>query len=278
MRRELGVSQRRVSRVLGVARSTLRYEAVSPERDAVLGSELRRLAAAHPRYGYRRMTAILQEQGWKINRKRVARVWRAEGLRIVVRRKRLRALGRAEHGCDRRKSQAPHEVWSVDFVADRTADGRSVRVLAVIDEWTRQCVLLAARRSWVAGEVRHALLGAMKAYQAPRHLRADNGTEFTAKLVRAGLIEAGVGTLYIAPGSPWQNGYQESFNGKLRDELLNLEVFDSLDETRRVLEQWRKEYNDERPHSALGYVAPAVYAARGEVSGSASPRRTPLPA
>jgi len=278
VQRELGVSERRVCRVLGQPRSTHRYRPVRPQHDAALGAELRRLAAAHPRYGYRRMAALLREEGWKVNRKRVARVWRREGLRIVPRRKRLRALGRVEHGCDRRKPQGPHDVWSVDFVADRTSDGRSVRVLAVIDEWTRQCVLLAARRSWVAGEVRAALLGAMKAYGAPTHLRADNGGEFTAKLVRSGLADAGVGTLYIAPGSPWQNGYQESFNGKLRDELLNLEVFDGLNEARRVLEQWRKEYNEERPHSALGYVAPAVYAARGLASGSATPRRTPVPA
>lgn len=228
----------------------------------MLRARLRELAAAHPRYGYRRMTALLRQEGHAVNRKRVRRLWRLEGLKVRRKLHRRRARGASANSCVRRRSKAAHDVWSVDFVFDRTSDGRGVKIVAVLDEHTRQCVALHGARSLVAGDVREVLRRAMAAYGVPRRLRCDNGSELAAKSLQESLAGLKVKTLFIAPGSPWENGYQESFNGKLRDELLDLEVCDTLVEEQALLDAYRDHYNHRRPHSALGYVAPAVFAAR----------------
>ena len=256
------VSQRRACRVVSQPRCTQRYRPRRREADEVLSRRLLDLAASHPRYGYRRMTALLRQEGYEVNRKRVRRLLRRAGLKVARVLHRRRARGASDNSCQRARSQHPHDVWCVDFLFDRTSDGRAVKIVAVLDEHTRQCVALRAARSLVAGDVREVLRQAMAEYEAPRRLRCDNGSELTASSLQAALAALHVRTLFIAPGSPWENGYQESFNGKLRDELLDLEVCDTLREEQALLDGWREHYNHRRPHSALGYLAPVVFAAR----------------
>jgi transposase InsO family protein len=261
---EHGLSERSACLLTGQPRSTQRYRTVEPvEEERSVRQQIRELAAEHPRYGYRRITALLRAEGRVINLKRVRRLWRAEGLQVLGGRRKRRRLGQGANSCVRRRAERRGHVWSMDFIQDATADGRRFRLLGVVDEWTRECVCLDARRSWVSGEVRASLAAAMQAYGVPEHVRCDNGTEYTAAIVREALAEMGVETLYIEPASPWQNGYGESFFARLRDELLSLEVFGTLREARVLSESWRREYNQERPHSSLGYLAPAVFAERG---------------
>ena len=207
------------------------------------------------------MTALLRQEGHEVNRKRVRRLLRLEGLKVARVLHRRRARGASDNSCQRARSQHPHDIWCVDFLFDRTYDGRGVKIVAVLDEHTRQCVALRAARSLVSGDVRETLKKAMAEYEVPRRLRCDNGSELTARSLQGALAALQVRTLFIAPASPWENAYQESFNGKLRDELLNLEVCDTLREEQALLDGWRDHYNHRRPHSALGYVAPAVFAA-----------------
>jgi len=208
------------------------------------------------------MTALLRQEGFRVNLKKVRRLWRLEGLKVRRKLHRKRAKGMSSNSCRVAPSSFPHDVWCVDFVHDRTSDGRGVKIVAVLDEYTRQCVALHAARSLVAGDVREVLRGAMAAYAVPRRLRCDNGSELASRSLQRALSELKVRTLFVAPASPWENAYQESFNGKLRDELLDLEVCDTLIEERVLLERFRDHYNHRRPHSALGYVAPAAFAAR----------------
>jgi len=235
---------------------------------------MRALSSRHPRFGYRRIAALLRAEGFEVNSKRVQRLWRLEGLAVPRRQRKRRRLGDAAAGCARLVAVARNDVWSMDFVADRTSDGRALRILVVLDEHTRLCVAVFAARSIVGGDALQALVAAMRRYGVPRHVRCDNGPEFVGRTLREGLAALGVGTLYIEPGSPWQNGHVESLNGRLRDELLRREDFDTLEEAAALLEQWRVEYNTRRPHSALGYLTPAAFAARAG-AGSAPLRRLP---
>ena len=228
------------------------------------------LAKERRRYGHRRVAALLRAEGWRVNNKRVRRLWRREGLKIPRRVKKKRRLGHDGNGCTRRRATRPNEVWSYDFVFDQTADGRRLKILPVVDEFTRECLVMLVGRRLTAGDVIKALARAAVRRGMPEHLRSDNGPEFIAKEVRAWLAREGTGTLYIEPGSPWENAYSESFNSRLRDELLNGELFSSEKEAVVLLEQWRRAYNDERPHSSLGYVAPAVFARRCVQAGSAA--------
>jgi transposase InsO family protein len=268
------VSERRACRALGVARASCRYRPRGLERDRQLVRRMRALSSRHPRYGYRRIWARLREEGFAVNRKRVQRLWRQEALAVPRKQLKRRRLGAAEAGCAQRRASGRNDVWSMDFVADRTSDGRALRILTVLDEHTRLCVALTAARSIVGGDVLQALLAAMRRYGVPRHVRCDNGPEFVGRTLRQGLAALGVGTLYIEPGSPWQNGHVESLHSRLRDELLRREDFDGLRDAAALLKDWRVHYNTRRPHSALGYLTPAAYAARAG-AGSAPLRRLP---
>jgi putative transposase len=256
----MDLSQRRVCKALGVARSLVRYEPRLPAKDGGLVARMHELAKQHPRYGYRRVAALLRAEGWRVNDKRVRRLWRQQGLKIPRRVKKKRRLGHAGNGCTRRRATRMNEVWSYDFIFDQTADGRPLKILPIVDEFTGECLVMLVGRSLAARDVIKALAKAASQRGMPEHLRSDNGPEFIALAVKRWLQEVGTATLYIEPGSPWENAYSESFNSRLRDELLNGELFSSEKEAAVLLEQHRRAYNEERPHSSLGYVAPAVFA------------------
>jgi transposase InsO family protein len=215
------------------------------------------LTTQYGRYGYRRITALLRQEGFMVNHKRIERLWRQEGLKVPARQSKRGRLWLNDGSCVRRRPEYPRHVWSYDFLSDRTADGRPFRVLAVIDEYTRECLALVVRRNLSSEDVLETLTDLFVSRGTPVYLRSDNGPEFTATAVRSWLIRLDVQTLFIEPGSPWENGYVESFNGKLRDELLEREIFYTLAEAQVLIERWRVHYNQHRPHSSLGYRPPA---------------------
>ena len=215
------------------------------------------LASRFGRYGYRRITALLRRAGWDVYHKRVERIWRREGLKVPARQPKRGRLWLNDRSCVRLRPEKPNHVWAYDFVLVRTHNGRPVRLLTVIDEYTRGCLAIRAQRSIRSADVIETLAGLMADRGVPEHIRSHNGPEFTARAVREWLAGVGAGTLYIEPGSPWENGYVESFNSKLGDELLNREVFCTLLEVQVLTEQYRQTYNRIRPHSSLGYQPPA---------------------
>jgi putative transposase len=215
------------------------------------------LASCYGRYGYRRITALLRRDGWNVNVKRVGRIWRQEGLKVPRKQPKRGRLWLNDGSCVRRRPEYKDHVWSYDFVAARTSDGRAIRLLPIIDEYTRECLSIQVARNFRSTDVLDRLADLFLQRGEPEFIRSDNGPEFTSKALRKWLEDVEVKTLYIEPGSPWENGYIESFNGKLRDELLNREVFDTLWEAQVLVERWRKEYNTIRPHSSLGYRPPA---------------------
>ena len=215
------------------------------------------LAAEYGRYGYRRVTALLNAEGWNVNHKRVERIWRQEGLKVPQKQQKRRRLWLNDTASTRLRPVRENHVWSYDFVHDRTHDGRAYRILVVIDEFTRECLAMVCARRLNSDAVIHALTELFCSRGRPQYIRSDNGAEFTANAVRRWLGSLEVAPLYIEPGSPWENGYVESFNGKLRDEFLNLERLYTLKEAQVLIEQWRKYYNTKRPHSSLGYRPPA---------------------
>jgi putative transposase len=242
---------------MGQSRSTQRYEPIIKADEELLRGEIVRLAREYGRYGYRRITALLRWEGWPINHKRVERIWREEGLKVPQKQPRRARLWLGDGSCVRLRPTHRNHVWSYDFLADRTHDGRAVKILTVIDEYSREALGIVAARRIKSDDVLDCLTGLFVKYGPPEHIRSDNGSEFTAKAVRGWLGRIGVKTLFIEPGSPWENGYNESFNGKLRDELLNGEIFYTLKEAKVMIERWRQEYNTVRPHSSLGYRPPA---------------------
>jgi putative transposase len=231
------------------------------------------LVKEHPRFGYRRVWALLRQEGFRVNRKRVYRLWRQQGLKVPRRQKKRRRLGHGGNGCVRRRAQGRDPVWAWDFIRDRTASGKPLKWLSVVDEYTRECVALEVGRSMTAARVVEILAGVIRGRGAPVHIRSDNGPEFIAREIREGLGEAKVGVLYIEPGAPWENGYCESFHARLRDELLEREEFGSLLEARVLAASWREAYNHKRPHSALGYRTPAEFAKSCPRADSAALRR-----
>ena len=266
IRKHFNMSQRRVSRALDLPRSSLRYAPVVRDEQAALARRIEELAGAHPRFGYRRIWALLDREGWSVNLKAVRRLWRVSGLKIA--RPRATPRPRRPHGqdanaCHLRPSRGKDDVWTWDFIFDRTSDGRSLKWLSLVDEYTRECLALEARRGMTAEEIRVILVGVAAQRGGPPHrVRSDNGPEFAAEVVRSWLEGAGSGALYVAPASPWQNGYAESFHSKLRDEFLDREEFENEPQARALGALWKEEYNTERPHSSLGYQTPAEYAAR----------------
>jgi len=253
----LNVSERRVCKVLGQYRSTQRHVVVVKSDEDALTAQIVELASRYGRYGYRRVTGLLRRAGWKVNKKRVERIWRREGLKVPARQPKRGRLWFNDGSCVRLRPESPNHVWEYDFVADRTHEGKVYRMLTVIDEFTRECLAIVVGRRINSHDVLYILADLFIRRGIPAHIRSDNGPEFCAKAVREWLMRLGVGTLFIEPGSPWENGYIESFIGKLRDELLNREIFYTLKEARILIEQWRRHYNGVRPHSALGYRPPA---------------------
>jgi putative transposase len=247
----------RACRVLALPRSTLRYVPRIADDEEALREQIVALATQYGRYGYRRITVLLQWDGWWVNHKRVERIWRQEGLKVPKRQPKRKRLWLNDGSCIRLRPEHRNHVWTYDFVHERTHDGRPVRLLTVLDEYTRQCLAIRVKRSLKSHDVLSTLGKLFVRHGTPQYIRSDNGSEFTANDVREWLKRLDVGTLYIEPGSPWENGYIESFNGKLRDELLNREIFMTLHEVQVLVERWRQEYNQRRPHSSLGYRPPA---------------------
>ncbi|NCZ97033.1 IS3 family transposase [bacterium] len=267
------VTERRACRVLGQARNTQRRKACVADDEPQLVKRIVWMAREYGRYGYRRITALLRAEGWCVNHKRVERIWRQEGLKVPARQPKRRRLWLGDGSCIRLRPTHRNHVWSYDFVMDRTADGRSFRMLTIVDEFTRECLAIDVARKLTSEDVLERLSDLFVRRGVPDHIRSDNGSEFTAKRVREWLERVGVKTLYIELGSPWENGYVESFNGKLRDELLTREVFDTLLEAKVLIERWREAYNTVRPHSSLGYRPPAPESRRPCPLASATPQQ-----
>jgi transposase InsO family protein len=228
-------------------------------------ADITALATRYGRYGYRRITALLNERGWQVNHKRVERIWRQEGLKVPKKQPKRGRLWLNDGSCIRLRPEYKDHVWSYDFITARTADGKAFRMLTIIDEYTRECLAILVERRLTSEDIIDQLFSLFILRGIPDHIRSGNGPEFTAKAVRKWLERLGVKTLFIEPGSPWENGYIESFNGKLRDELLNREIFTTLIEAKVLIADWRKEYNQVRPHSAKGYKPPAPEAKTLEI-------------
>ena len=251
------ISERRACRVLGQPRSTQRREPYLPDDEPRLVKRMIELATQYGRYGYRTIWGILCLEGWKVNHKRIERLWRREGLKIPKKQPKRRRLWLNDGSCVRLRPRYKDHVWSYDFVQDRTSDSRSFRMLVIMDEYSRECLSIDVARRLNSEDVLERLSDLFIQRGTPDYIRSDNGAEFTAKKVRKWLERVDVKTLYIEPGSPWENGYVESFNGTLRDQLLNGEIFDTLLEAKVLIERWRRQYNTIRPHSSLGYQPPA---------------------
>lgn len=279
------MTERRACAVVGQHRSTQRKRPYGRADEDALTGDIIRLASRYGRYGYRRITALLRSDGWHVNAKRVERIWRREGLKVPRKHPKRGRLWLNDGSCVRLRAERPGHVWSYDFVMDRTHDGRAFRMLTVIDEFTRQSLAIHVDRKLTSESVLDCISDLFVRHGPPEHIRSDNGAEFTAQAVRDWLNRLGVKTLFIEPGSPWENGYNESFNGKLRDELLNTEIFHTLKEAKVLIERWRQHYNTIRPHSSLGYRPPApeailprpavqVYATLQPAQQGCNPRQT----
>jgi transposase InsO family protein len=254
-----GLSERRACAVVGQSRSTQRYEREVPSDEERLREAIRGKAKERPRFGSRRVTTLLREDGWQVNHKRVERIWREEGLRVPQKQRKRRRLGHSANGIVHHRPEAPNHVWSYDFISDQTEDGRRLKIFELLDEFTRRVFSLEAGRSFRSGDVIEVLERMVAEHGAPAFIRSDNGPEFIAMAIRKWLADSGIETLYIAPGSPWANGYTESFNSRLRDEFLDRELFTSLREANVLLEEHRRDHNERRPHSAHGQRTPDVF-------------------
>jgi transposase InsO family protein len=261
VQKSLGVSQRRACLLLEQPRRTQYYQPRQRDDEGKLVQRMLELVRVHPRYGYRRIWAMLRSEGWRVNRKRIWRLWKQQGLKVPQKRHKRRRLGTRGNGILRYRARQKNQVWAWDFIFDRTSNGRSLKWLSIVDEYTRECLALEVGRTMTARDVIDVLMELVQTRGIPQHIRSDNGPEFIATAIRWWLGKSGIGTLYIEPGSPWENGYAESFHARLRDELLDLEVFETVAEARMLATQWRLEYNHRRPHSSLGYVTPAAFAA-----------------
>jgi transposase InsO family protein len=256
-REKYALSERTACRIVGQPRGTQRYVPTARPDEDELTRNLVYLASEYGRYGYRRVTALLNEGGIEVGKDRVQRIWRREGLKVPKKQPKRGRLWLNDGSCIRLRPEYPNHVWSFDFVETQTHDGRRIRLMTLIDEFTRKCLAIRVARRINAIGVIETLADAMLFEGLPTYIRSDNGPEMVAKVLREWLTGLGTRNLYIEPGSPWENGFCESFNGKLRDECLNGEIFYSLKEAKVVIEKWRIHYNTKRPHSALGYRPPA---------------------
>lgn len=254
---QLGISERRACQTLNQHRSVQRYTAQPRDDEDALTAAIITLASRYGRYGYRRIAALLRHAGWRVNDKRVERIWRREGLKVPQKQPKRRRLWFNDGSCIRLRPEYPDHVWAYDFVMDQTHDGKAFRMLTIVDEYSRESLAIVTERKLKSADVIDALAELFIDRGPPAHIRSDNGPELCSEAVRSWLERLKVGTLFIEPGSPWENGYNESFNGKLRDELLNGEIFYTLKEAQILIEEWRKHYNTIRPHSSLGYRPPA---------------------
>ena len=278
MRRELHVSERRACAALGQHRSTQRKTSQGRDDEERLTADIVELARQYGRYGYRKIAELLRATaGWVVNDKRVERIWRREGLKVPAKQPKRGRLWLANGSCVRLRPEHRNHVWSYDFVEDRTHDGRKYRMLNVIDEFTHECIAIRVSRRLKAIDVIDVLSDLFILRGVPGHIRSDNGPEFIAKALQEWIGAVGAKTAYIAPGSPWENGFVESFNARLRDELLNGEIFYSLKEAQIIIESWRRHYNAVRPHASLGYrpPAPEVFVPGLAAWPSAQPRPAP---
>jgi putative transposase len=251
------VSERRACTALGQHRSTQRKVPRGREDTERLTADVIELARQYGRYGYRKVAALLRQTGWSVSDGRVERIWKREGLKVPHKQPKRGRLWLTDGSCIRLRPEHPNHVWSYDFVEDRTHDGRKFRMLNVIDEYTHECLAIRINRKLKGIDVIDALSDLFILRGVPGHIRSDNGPEFVAKTVQEWITAVGAKTAYIEPGSPWENGYVESFNARLRDELLNGEIFYSLREAQIIIESWRRHYNTIRPHASLGYKPPA---------------------
>ena len=274
--KELGLSERRACHFAGQNRATQRKPKRLADDEVQLVKDMEKLARKLPRYGYRRVAALLRRDGWKVNNKRVQRLWAREGMQVPKTRKKRRRFGNSSNSCFRHRAEHRNHVWTYDFVFDRTEDGRKVRFLTLVDEYTRESLEIHAARSITSKDVIAIVADCIKDRGAPAYIRSDNGPEFIATGLRNWLACVGISTLFVAPGSPWENGYIESFNSKFRDELLNGEIFISIAEAKHLAESYKNEYNKNRPHSGLGYLTPAQFAASCEPAPFAA-RNRPAP-
>jgi putative transposase len=269
------LSERRACRTLVQPRMTQRYKPKQPDRDKALVAAMKRLSKKYPRYGYRFITAKLRQEGWCVNHKHVQRLWRNEGLQVPYRHKTKKSPGSSENSCSVKKAEYINHVWTYDFIEDASEDGRKLKFLTVLDEYTRESPAIEVGRSIRARDVIVVMEYLFMVRGVPRFIRSDNGSEFIADAIRKWLADNHVDTLYIAPGSPWENGFIESFHARLRDDFLDREIFYSVKEAKVLVESWRLEYNNHRPHSGLDYMTPAAFAASCIASAPACPGPAP---
>jgi putative transposase len=257
--------------VLNQPRGSQRYEAKSRDDEEALVQRMRELASKRPRFGYRRIAALLRRESWRASPTRVLRLWRREGLKVPQKTRKRRRLGSSQNACHCRRAECVNHVWAWDFVFDRTTSGSPLKWLSIVDEYTRECLALKVDRGITSEDVIDTLAELFAMRGVPKCIRSDNGPEFIAQAIRGWLKQLDIETLYIEPGSPWENGYAESFNSRFRDEFLATELFESLAAARRLTAVWHEDYDHHRPHSSLGYLTPAEFAARCPVSVQATP-------
>ena len=275
---EFSVSERRACRVIDQPRTSQRHQAKPRDEEQALVKRMLQLVRERPRFGYRRIAALLRKEFWRASATRIYRLWRREGLKVPQKKRKRRRFGKSENGCHRHRAEHKDHVWCWDFVFDHTTSGSTLKWLSIVDEYTRECLALKVDRSITSEDVIDTLAELFAMRGVPKCIRSDNGPEFIARAIQCWLRQVEVQTLYIEPGSPWENGYAESFHSRLRDEFLALEVFESLAAARKLTAAWRNDYNHHRPHSSLGYVAPVEFAARCTASApkllSATPQAT----
>jgi len=271
LQQKFAASERRACEVLNQPRSCQRYQVKPRDDEPKLIERMRDLARSRPRFGYRRIAAMLRREAWSASETRVFRLWRQEGLKVPQKKRKRRRLGSSENACDRRRAEHKDHVWCWDFVFDRTASGSTLKWLSIVDEYTRECLALKVDRSITSEDVIDTLAELFAMRGVPRCIRSDNGPEFIAHAIRRWLAQVDVQALYIEPGSPWENGYAESFHSRVRDEFLALEIFENLRAARELTAAWKEDYNQQRPHGSLGYQTPTEFAAACAASAPAAP-------
>jgi transposase InsO family protein len=266
LQEEFEVSERRACEVLDQPRSTQRYEPEPRDDEAALVRAMLQLARQRPRFGYRRIGRLLRRDGWQVSDTRIYRLWRREGLKVPTKKRKRRRLGASENGCHRQRAEFKDHVWCWDFVFDNTTNGATLKWLSIVDEYTRECLSLKVDRSITSEDVIDTLAELFSMRGVPKCIRSDNGPEFIAHAIQRWLGQLHIETLYIEPGSPWENGSAESFHSRFRDEFLAMEEFESLLAARTLTVSWKDDYNHDRPHSSLRYLTPVEFAARCTVS------------